>query len=100
TVFDRVVASSPSSGAEEYDRQGSHFIAGYVRPGLNLVVISKADWKKAIQATYDLIIKFALLGLMALGVALVFSIIFSRTLTRPINRLYQATKEMAQGNFD
>jgi sigma-B regulation protein RsbU (phosphoserine phosphatase) len=44
--------------------------------------------------------KFILLGLMAIGAAVVFALFFSKTLTAPINRLYQATKEVAKGNFN
>jgi sigma-B regulation protein RsbU (phosphoserine phosphatase) len=36
---------------------------------------------------------------MAIGVALIFAILFSKTLTAPINRLYRATREVAEGNF-
>jgi sigma-B regulation protein RsbU (phosphoserine phosphatase) len=101
-LFRAALGSKLSSGAHEYDDaiSGKHYIASYAQPGLNLIVFSKADWKKAIRATYELVIKFALLGLMAIGVALVFAIVFSKTLTRPINRLYEATKEVAKGNFN
>jgi len=99
-LFQAAVASKLASGAQEYDAEGKHYIAAFVQPGLDVLVFSRADWKKAIRATYDLIIKFALLGLMAIGVAVVFAIVFSKTLTRPINRLYEATKELAKGNFD
>jgi sigma-B regulation protein RsbU (phosphoserine phosphatase) len=100
-LFQSTSASKLSSGAQEYDDvDGRHYLASYVQPGLELLVFSKADWKKAIRATYELLIKFGLLGLMAIGAALVFAIVFSKTLTRPINRLYEATKEVAKGNFD
>ena len=51
------------------------------------------------KATYTLIEKFFLLGSMAVGAAVVFAILFSKTLTSPLARLYDATKEVAKGNF-
>lgn len=99
-LFRTALASKLASGAQEYEADGMHYLGTYVQPGLDLIVFSKTDWKKAIRATYDLIIKFVLLAGMAIGAALVFAIVFSKTLTRPIQRLYEATKEIARGNFD
>ncbi len=99
-LFKSAVASRLATGTQEYDEDGKHFLASFTQPGYGLVVFARTDWKKAIRATYELIIKFALLGVMAVGAALVFSVLFSKTLTRPINRLYEATKEVAKGNFN
>lgn len=98
-LYKAAFASKLASGAHEFEAGDKHYLGSYVQPGLGLLVFSKADWKKAIRSTYDLIIKFMLLGGMAIGVALVFAIVFSRTLTRPIHRLYEATREIARGNF-
>jgi serine phosphatase RsbU (regulator of sigma subunit) len=98
-LFDASSSSRVASGAYEYDNKGVHFLGSYVYPGLELVVFTRSEWKKAIQATYTLTEKFILLGFMAVGSAIVFAILFSKTLTAPINRLYEATKKVAQGDF-
>ena len=84
----------------EFDSGGAHFLGSYVQPSYDLVVLNRTEWKKAIRSTYTLGEKFVLLGLLAVGTAVIFAIVFSRTLTSPINRLYEATREVAQGKFD
>lgn len=98
-LFKTAVSSQVMNGAQEFDMNGSHFLGSYVQPGLDLVILTKTDWRKAMQATYMIIEKFILLGSMAVGAAIIFAILFSKTLTAPIERLYDATKEIAKGNF-
>ncbi|MBI2712621.1 MAG: SpoIIE family protein phosphatase, partial [Bdellovibrio sp.] len=53
----------------------------------------------ALRPAYTLIEKGIFLGMVAVGAAVVFAILFSKTLTAPIGRLYEATKQVASGNF-
>ncbi|HUP57614.1 MAG TPA: SpoIIE family protein phosphatase [Bdellovibrionota bacterium] len=99
-LFDLARKSTTGSGAAEYDHQGVRLLGSYVKPGMDVVLLSSTEWNRAIRSTYSLLEKFILLGAMAIGAAIVFAIFFSRTLTAPINRLYQATFEIARGNFD
>ncbi len=99
-LYSTAVANQLSTGALEYDFQGTKFIGSYVRPGLDLIVLTRVEWRVAMKATYALAERYLLLGLMALAAAIVFAILFAKMLTAPINRLYQATKEVAGGNFN
>lgn len=92
--------ASRAAGAMEYDTGGKHYLGSYVQPGLDVVILIKTEWEKALKATYALVEKFVLLGLMAIAAGVVFAIFFSKTLTAPINKLYQATKDVAAGKFD
>lgn len=51
-------------------------------------------------ATYAVREKFILIGVMAVGAAILFALFFSHTISAPIQSLYEATKEVAAGNFD
>jgi serine phosphatase RsbU (regulator of sigma subunit) len=64
-----------------------------------IFVLSQIAWKKANQATYTLIEQFAVIGLMLAAFALIIAIIFSRTLTEPLKKLFEGTKQIMQGNF-
>lgn len=99
-LFKASQASQLANGATEFDAEDVHYLGSYVRPGLDLVVMSRTEWMKAMKATYTLTEKFVLLGFMAIGAAIIFAILFAKTLTAPIQRLYDATKEVAQGHFD
>jgi sigma-B regulation protein RsbU (phosphoserine phosphatase) len=98
-LFQTAAASHLASGAQEYEFNGTHYLGSFVLPGLNLVVLTNIEWQKAMKATYMLIEKFILLGSMAVGAAVIFAILFSKTLTAPLGQLYEATKEVSKGNF-
>jgi sigma-B regulation protein RsbU (phosphoserine phosphatase) len=98
-LFKRAVESKVAGGAAEFDAGGLRYLGSYVQPGLDLIVTTRTEWRKAMKATYSLIETVIYLGLMAVGAAAVLAILFSKTLVAPLNRLYKATREVASGNF-
>ena len=89
-----------AKGAMEYTHLDESFLGSYSKPGLGLTVLVQTPWKRAMRATYALTEKFLLLAGMAIGLAIFLSILFAKSLTAPVKRLYDATKEVAKGNFD
>ncbi len=98
-LFSTAVASKVSEGTHEFEDSESKFLGSYSSPGLNLIALTRTAWSTVMKSTYTLIEKFILLGMMTLSAAVIFAILFSRTLTAPIYRLYEGTKQIAQGNF-
>lgn len=99
-LFLASTSSQLGNGTLEYTENGNRYLGSYVSPGLDLIVMTRAEWMKAMKATYELTTKFILLGCMAIAAAVIFAILFSKTLTAPINKLYSATKEVGEGKFD
>jgi serine phosphatase RsbU (regulator of sigma subunit) len=99
-IFERAARSKAVSGAAEYDVAGDRILGSYSNPGLNIAVLARSEWKKAVQATYALTEKCILIGGMVIGAAIIFAIFFSRSLTAPLQKLYRATFDIAEGNFD
>jgi serine phosphatase RsbU (regulator of sigma subunit) len=99
-LFDLARKSTLTNGALEFEKAGEKYLGSYVLPGYQLVVLNKTEWKKAKESVYLLGEKFIFLGLLSIGAAVIFAIYFSKTLTSPINRLYEASREVAKGNFD
>lgn len=99
-LFLKAFASRSESGAQEYDFNGEHFLGSFQNIGQGLFVVSRTSWKKAMAATYSLTEKFILLGLMAVSLAIIITIFFTKNITIPVNRLFHATKSVAQGNFE
>jgi sigma-B regulation protein RsbU (phosphoserine phosphatase) len=93
--------SGPQSQTTEYSIGDDSFIGAFERLPLgNVVVLARIPLAEAMKATQALIVKFALLAFMSIGAAIVFAILFARSLTAPLMRLYQATREVAAGKFD
>ncbi|MDR3608470.1 MAG: SpoIIE family protein phosphatase [Oligoflexia bacterium] len=99
-LFLAALSNPVQTGTLDYQSAKGRFLGGYSKPGFDLVVLTRANWKQAMRASYALTEKFILLGCMAVGLGIIFVIFFSKSLTAPINRLYEATREVAAGNFD
>jgi sigma-B regulation protein RsbU (phosphoserine phosphatase) len=110
TFTDKTVGDDPffvtatdgplASGAQEFTHNGIQYLGSYFRPGLDLIVMTRTEWRKAMLATYSIAEKFVLLGLMSIGSAILFAIFFSKTITAPIGKLYEATRQVAAGDFN
>ncbi len=100
-LFMAAFSNQSSSGAIEFDSPtGEHFLGTYFKPGIGLVSLTRIDWQSAMDVTYTLTERIALLGLMSITVAIIFAILFAKSLTGPLNRLYDATLRVADGHFD
>ncbi len=99
-LFRAAQKSQVSEGTLEFEENGQKFIGSFVRPGFDLIVMARTDWGRVMRATYTLAERFIYLGLMSIGAAVLFAVFFSKNMTSPIYRLYQATRQVADGNFN
>ena len=98
-LFLSALESKLNNGTREFDLNNQHLLGTFGLPGLNLIVFTTSEWESAMKATYLLIEKFFLIGALAVGTAIIFSIFFAKTLTAPIVSLFEATQEVGSGNF-
>ncbi len=100
-VVQDILRSPLAKGATEYLKaDGSGVILAYKKIGIgNLVVLSEIGKDKAFLASRKLVEKSAQLAVLVLALAFLVSIAFSRRLTAALDRLYQATLQVAKGNF-
>jgi phosphoserine phosphatase RsbU/P len=99
-LYESATTSQVATGAKEYEFEETRYLGSYYKPGMELIVLTKSEWRKVMSATYALMEKFILLGCMVIGAAIIFAILFAKTITAPIKRLYEATYTVASGNFD
>jgi serine phosphatase RsbU (regulator of sigma subunit)/HAMP domain-containing protein len=102
-LFQKAKASASShfaQGSAEFEDGGVKYLGSYDSPGLGITVLDRTEWAKAIRSVYALGEKFVKIALIAIGAAIIFAIFFSKSLTAPIQRLYNATKQIAEGNFN
>jgi len=95
-----LASSRVVQGSTEFEQAGVKYLGSYDSPGLGITILDRTEWAKAMRSVYDLGEKFIKIGLIAVGAAVIFAIFFSKSLTAPIQRLYGATRAIAQGNFN
>ncbi len=99
-LFQAATNRSVANGSQEYDLDGEKRLGSYFKMNSGLIGIVSTPWVKAMRPTYALTEKFVLFAGMAIGLAIIFSILFARKITGPVNDLYEATREVAKGHFD
>lgn len=100
-IFQEAKSAQTISGAKEYTTQdGVKMLASYFKPGLNLTTLTQIEYDKAMRATYTMTEKFVVLAIGMLGFMILAGLLFSKKITAPLQRLYVATDQVAQGNFE
>jgi phosphoserine phosphatase RsbU/P len=90
-----------NEGSSEYQSGDRTVLSSYSKVGLgDLKVISLVDKQFALMGVKNLIKKSTYCLMMILSVCLFMSLFVSNTLTSSLRLLYQATKEVATGNFN
>jgi serine phosphatase RsbU (regulator of sigma subunit) len=88
-----------SNGTKEFENDGQMMLGSFFKPGLKLLVLTQTPLIKAMKATYLLTEKLILLGIISIGAAIIFGMMFSKSLVSPLLKLYEATKQVSEGNF-
>jgi signal transduction histidine kinase len=90
------------SGALELDGEtGGRVIGAWADVGVGrLTVVAETDREQALATTRHLVRLSWLFGAAVVLVAFLASIVFSRRLTTPLQRLRDATRELAQGRYE
>ncbi len=85
----------------EYESDGVEMIGGFARVGFGGVIVSAQIPKSAAYlASRNLLRRLLIVALVLLSLAALISLVWSRRLTRPLERLSNATQEIAKGRFD
>ena len=59
----------------------------------------RSSWDQVSSVIKDLVAKVIIFSGMAVGAAIIFAILFAKNITAPLSKLFNATKEVARGNF-
>jgi signal transduction histidine kinase len=85
----------------EFTQDGTEMIGGYASPNFGGVTAGvQIPRSAAFVASRDILRRLTLVGLLLLLGAVVTGMIVSRTITRPVERLVQATQRVGRGEFD
>lgn len=93
--------SDRMGSVREYSRDGNDFIAGFtpIRFG-RLVAISQVPKSAAYLTARELVTNMLILSLALLIFSALLSLVWSRLITRPLEKLSFATQELGKGQFD
>jgi sigma-B regulation protein RsbU (phosphoserine phosphatase) len=83
----------------ERQNKNAQYLGTYNKPGFNITILAKTPLTRAMRATYIVTEKSILLGLMIIGIGIILAFILANSITAPLFYLYEATKEIAKGNF-
>jgi signal transduction histidine kinase len=88
-------------GVREYDLDSTGFIGGFapIRVG-NLVAIAQVPKSAAFLTARELVTNMLVLSLVLLIFSALLSLLWSRLITRPLEKLSVATQELSKGQFD
>jgi signal transduction histidine kinase len=85
----------------EFTQDGTPMIGGYASPDFGGVTAGvQIRRSAAFVASRDILRRLTVVGLLLLLGAVVTGMVVSRTITRPVERLVQATERVGRGDFD
>ncbi len=100
-IITAMLKSKGDNGLLRYrDAEGEYYLGAFYKTGFGGTgIVSTVLEDKAFQALSRIRWRNILITLIVLNLGILIVYLFSRTLTRPITRLVEATKEIENGNF-
>ena len=97
----QILSAKQSNGVREVVLNGEEFLLSFSETRkMNLMVVYEISKGRAFLAARSLMNKSLYFGLFILSIVIIAAILFSRSLTSPIEKLFQGTVKMAEGDFE
>ncbi len=91
----------PKGTKEIVDAKGIESLVSFVKiPSLNMTFFTTIKKEKAFLATKTLISKSLYFGILLLAICIFLGVLFSASITRPINALVRGTQFIANGDYE
>ncbi len=89
------------SGVFEYTANGLDYIAGASKSSIgDLIVVTRISASAAYLTARNLLDNLVFVGLVIVFIAAIFGVVVSRRITRPLERLSRAVREIGKGDFN
>lgn len=90
-----------SSAVFEYSADGHDYIAGVSKTSIgDLLIVTRISATAAYLTARQLLDDLVLVSLVIVLIAAIFGVVVSRQITRPLERLSNAVRKIAKGDFD
>lgn len=94
-----ILSSPVHGGSLEYSFEGHRYVGAYQKNEYGVVFHSLA-WERVFETVRRLAWQLIWIGLLAIATAVLFSLFFSRGISEPLKRLYEAVRKVGEGQFD
>jgi serine phosphatase RsbU (regulator of sigma subunit) len=98
-IFATAIGAKLSSGTKEFDSNGVTYLGAFRKIPIGPIVVTQLELRKAMAAAFTLGERLGMLGLISIAAAILFAVIFSGTITKPLKALTAATAQVARGDF-
>lgn len=99
-VFQSAVSAKLGSGTKEFEIDGKAYLGAYRKLPIGPIILTQLEKRKAMAAAFTLGERLGLLGLISIVAAILFAVIFSNSITKPLKKLTLATAAVARGDFN
>ncbi|MBS1962256.1 MAG: SpoIIE family protein phosphatase [Bdellovibrionales bacterium] len=99
-VFQSAAASKLGSGTKEFDIDGKIYLGAFRKLPIGPIIFTQLEKRKAMAAAFTLGERLGLMGIISVIGAILFALIFSSSITKPLKNLTLATAAVARGEFN
>jgi len=99
-IFQSAASAKLGSGTKEFDVDGKVFLGAFRKLPIGPIILTQLEKRKAMAAAFTLGERLGLLGLISIVAAILFAVIFSNSITKPLKMLTLATAAVARGDFN
>ncbi len=98
--FVGATAAKMGSGTKEFEIDGKVYLGAFRRLPIGPIVLTQLEKRKAIEAAFTLGERLGMMGIISIIAAILFAIVFSNSITKPLKQLTLATAAVARGEFN
>ncbi|MCO4793913.1 MAG: SpoIIE family protein phosphatase [Bacteriovoracaceae bacterium] len=100
-VFNEIIENKTRSGVQTIEKPGlGEFLVSFkINNQFEIMIFSEISRNKAFEFTKLIIVKTIIFGLFVGVLIYIISLIFSQTITRPLDKLMNRTKKLSEGDF-
>jgi phosphoserine phosphatase RsbU/P len=100
-IFSEIIEKKTRSGVQTISKPGlGDFLVSYkINNQFEVMIFSEISRDKAFEFTKLIIVKTVIFGLFVGVVIYIISLIFSQTITKPLDKLMKRTKKLSEGDF-
>jgi len=100
-IFSEIIEKKTRSGVQTITKpdQGEFLVAYKINNQFEIMIFSEISRDKAFEFTKLIIVKTIIFGLFVGVLIYIISLIFSQTITKPLEKLMKRTKKLSEGDF-
>lgn len=99
-TFQAAQAAKFQTGTKEFIIDQKAFLGAFQKTPFGPIILTRIEKRKAMAAAFTLGERLAFMGIISIFVAILFAIVFSNSITKPLKRLMRATSLISKGDFN